>query len=91
VSKNIRHSERGSDEGTIAEVLAQAITAVQSQKIPAEEALKTAMETIGASQKAALELLLYAAHVRAEVVHELQADDGASRLLKDAPEHRARR
>ena len=58
-------------------MLAQAITAVQSQKIPAEEAMKTAMETIGASQKAALDLLLYAAHAQAEVVHELLADDGA--------------
>jgi hypothetical protein len=77
VSKNIRHSKRGLDERIVAEVLAQTITAVQSQKIPAEEALKTAMETIGASQKAALNLLLYAAHAQAEVVHELLADDGA--------------
>ena len=58
-------------------MLAQAITAVQSQKIPAEVAMKAAMETIGASQKAALDLLLYAAHAQAEVVHELLADDGA--------------
>jgi len=74
VSKNVHHSERGLDERIIAEVLAQAITAVQSQKVPAEEALKTAIETIGASQKAALGLLLYAAHAQAEVVHELLAD-----------------
>jgi hypothetical protein len=39
--------------------------------------MKTAMETIGASQKAALDLLLYAAQAQAEVVHELLADDGA--------------
>jgi hypothetical protein len=77
VGKNIRYSERGLDKRIIADVLAQAITAVQSQKIPAEEAMKTAMETIGASQKAALDLLLYAAHAQAEVVHELLADDGA--------------
>jgi hypothetical protein len=77
VSKNNRHSDRRLNERTVAEVLAQAITAVQSQKIPAEEALKTAMETIGASQKAALDLLLYAAHAQAEVVHKLLADDGA--------------
>jgi hypothetical protein len=64
VSKKDRHSKRGLDERIVAEVLAQAITAVQSQKIPAEEAMKTAMETIGASQKAALDLLLYAAHAR---------------------------
>jgi hypothetical protein len=76
VSKN-RHSKRGLDERIVAEVLAQTITAVQSQKIPAEVAMKTAMETIGASQKAALDLLLYAAHAQAEVVHELLADDGA--------------
>jgi hypothetical protein len=77
VSKNIRHSDRGLDERTVAEVLAQAIAAVQSHEVPAEEAMKTAMETIGASQKAALDLLLYAAHAQAEVVHELLADDGA--------------
>jgi hypothetical protein len=77
VSKNVRHFGRGLDERIVAEVLAQAITAVQSQKIHAEEAMKTAMETIGASQKAALDLLLYAAHTQAEVVHELLADDGA--------------
>jgi hypothetical protein len=77
VSKDVRHSERGLDERIVAEVLAQAITAVQSQKIPAEEAMKTAMETIGASQKAALDMLLYAAHTRAEVVHEVLAEDGA--------------
>jgi hypothetical protein len=77
VSKNVRHAERGLDERTVAEVFAQAITAVQSQKIPAEVAMKAAMETIGASQKAALDLMLYAAHAQAEVVHELLADDGA--------------
>jgi hypothetical protein len=77
VSKNVHHSERGLDERIIAEVLAQAINAVQSRKVPAEEAMKAAMETIGASQKAALDLLLYAAHAQAEVVHELLADDGA--------------
>jgi hypothetical protein len=77
VSKKDRHSKRGLDERIVAEVLAQTITAVQSQKIPAEVAMKTAMETIGASQKAALDLLLYAAHAQAEVVHELLADDGA--------------
>jgi hypothetical protein len=77
VSKNIRHSDRGLDERTVAEVLAQAIAAVQSHEVPAEEAMKTAMETIGASQKAALDLLLYAAHAQAEVVHELLANDGA--------------
>ena len=77
MGKNIRYSERGLDKRIIADVLAQAITGVQSQKIPAEEAMKIAMETIGASQKAALDLLLYAAHAQAEVVHELLADDGA--------------
>ena len=77
MSKKDRHSKRGLDERIVAEVLAQTITAVQSRKIPAEEAMKTAMETIGASQKAALDLLLYAAHAQAEVVHELLADDGA--------------
>ena len=77
VSKKDRHSKRGLDERTVADVLAQAITAVQSQKIPAEEAMKAAMETIGASQKAALDLLLYAAQAQAEVVHELLANDGA--------------
>ena len=58
-------------------MLAQAITAVQSQKIPTEVAMKAAMETIGASQKAALDLLVNAAQAQAEVVHELLADDGA--------------
>ena len=77
MSKKDRRSKRGLDEPIVAEVLAQAITAVQSQKIPAEVAVKAAMETIGASQKAALDLLLYAAHAQAEVVHELLADDGA--------------
>ena len=77
MSKKDRHSNRGRDERTVAEVLAQAITAVQSQKIPAEVAMKAAMETIGASQKATLELLLYAAHAQAEVALELLADDGA--------------
>jgi hypothetical protein len=57
VSKNC-HSNRGLDERIVAEVLVQTITAVQSQKIPAEVAMKAATETIGASQKAALDLLL---------------------------------
>lgn len=77
MSKKDRRSKRALDERTVAKVLAQAITAVQSQKIPAEVAMKAAMETIGASEKATLDLLLYAAHAQAEVVHELLADDGA--------------
>jgi hypothetical protein len=77
VSKHTRHSKRGRDERTIADVLAQAISAIQSQKIPADEAMRAAMETIGASQKAALDLLLYAARAQAEVVHELLADGAA--------------
>jgi hypothetical protein len=77
LSKTIHHSHRGPDERTIADVLALAITAVQSQKVPAEEAVKAAMETIGASQKAALDLLLYSALAQAEVVHELFADNRA--------------
>jgi len=77
VSKKAGDSERGLDEPVIRDVLAQAITAVQSQKAPAEEAMKAAMETIGASQKAALNLLLYAAQAQAEVVQELLANDGA--------------
>ena len=77
MSKNIRNSNRGLDERTVTDVLAQAIGAVQSQKIPAEVAMKAAMETISASQKAALDLLVYAAKAQAEVVHELLANDGA--------------
>jgi hypothetical protein len=77
VSKKDRHSTRGLDERIVADVLTQAITSVQSQKIPAEEAMNAAMETIGASQKAALDLLLYAAQAQAEVIHELLANDGA--------------
>jgi hypothetical protein len=76
-------------------VIAQAISAIQSKKIPAEEAMRAAMETIGASQKAALELLLYAARAQAEVVHEVLADgaakarsfaSGAGNLLLEAAE-----
>ena len=58
----------GHDEGTIADVLTKAI---QSQKVPAEEAIKAAMETLGAAQKAALDVVLNAATAQAEVVHEL--------------------
>jgi hypothetical protein len=77
VGKKNLHSRRDTDGRTIADVLARAITAVQEQKIPAKEALKTAMETIGASQKAALGLLLYATELQAEMVRELLADGAA--------------
>jgi hypothetical protein len=95
VSKHTRHSKGGRDERTIANVLDQAISAIQSEKIPAEEAMRAAMETIGASQKAALDLLLYAARAQAEVVHELLADgaakahsfvSGVGNLLQEAVE-----
>jgi hypothetical protein len=76
VGKKNLHSRRDTDGRTIADVLARAIAAVQGQKIPAKEALKTAMETIGASQKAALGLLLYATELQAEMVRELLADGG---------------
>jgi hypothetical protein len=61
----------GHDEGTIADVITEVITVVQSQKAPAEEAIKAAMETLGAVQKTALDVLLNAATAQAEVVHEL--------------------
>jgi len=61
----------GHDEGTIADVIAEVITVVQSQKVPADEAIKAAMETLGAVQKTALEVVLNAATAQAEVVHEL--------------------
>jgi len=61
----------GHDEGTIADVITEVITVVQSQKVPAEVAIKAAMETLGAVQKTALEVLLNAATAQAEVVHEL--------------------
>ena len=61
----------GHDEGTIAEVITEVITVVQSQKVPAEDAIKAAMETLGAVQKTALEVALNAATAQAEVVHEL--------------------
>ena len=95
MSKHTPHSNRGLDERTIANVLAQAISAIQSEKVPAEEAMRAAMETIGASQKAALDLLLYAARAQAEVVHELLATgaakahsfvSGAGNLLLEAAE-----
>jgi hypothetical protein len=77
VGKKSRHSQRDTDQRTIADVLAQAITVVQSQKVPAKEAINAAMEMIGASQKTALGLLLYATELQAEVVRELLADGGA--------------
>ena len=86
VSKNNRHSTRGLDERIVADVLTQAIAAVQSQKIPAEKAMKAALETVGASQKAALDLLLYAAQAQAEVVHELLADNRTKSLVFDVGE-----
>jgi len=58
----------GHDEGTIADVLTKVI---QAQKVPAEEAIKAAMETLGAAQKAALDVVLNAATAQAEVVHKL--------------------
>jgi hypothetical protein len=61
----------GHDEGTIADVITEVITVVQSQKVPAEEAIKAAMETLGAVQKTALDVVLSAATAQAEVVHEL--------------------
>jgi len=61
----------GYDEGTIADVITEVITVVQSQKVPAEEAIKAAMETLGAVQKTALDVVLNAATAQAEVVHEL--------------------
>lgn len=72
-------SHCGSDDRTIADVVAKAITAVQSQKIPAEVAIKVAMETLGAAQKAALDLLLSAAKPQADIVHELLLGDGDNR------------
>ncbi len=74
--KPTRYSNRGHDEPAIADVVAQAITTIQSQKISAEDAIKAAMKTIGASQRTALDLLLYAARAQAEVVHEILADGG---------------
>lgn len=62
---------RGHDEGTIAEVIARVITLVQSQKVPAERAMKAAMETLGVGHKAALEIVLNAATAQAELVHGL--------------------
>ena len=61
----------GHDEGTIADVITEVITVVQSQKVPAQEAIKAAMETLGAVQKTALDVVLDAATAQAEVVHEL--------------------
>jgi hypothetical protein len=58
------------DEGTIADLITEVITIVQSQKVPAQEAINAAMETLGAVQKAALEAVLNAATAQAEVVHE---------------------
>ena len=75
----------GHDEGTIADVITEVITVVQSQKVPAEEAIKAAMETLGAVQKTALDVVLSAATAQAEVVHELLLGqiDG-SRALESA-------
>jgi hypothetical protein len=76
VGKKNLHSQPDANDRAIADVLAQVITAVQSQKIPAKEAMKIAMATIGASQKAALGLLLYATELQAEMVRELLAEGG---------------
>ena len=77
MSRASRHSQPERKEISIADVLAQAISAIQLQKIPAEQAVKAARESVAASQKAALDLLLYAAQAQAEVVHELLADNAA--------------
>jgi len=55
----------------LAGVLAKAITAIQAQQVPAGEAVKAAMKSLGAAQKAGLELLLEAAQAQAEVVRQL--------------------
>jgi hypothetical protein len=59
-------------------VLAQAIQTVQSQRVPAEEALKAAMASLGAAQKAALDFLLEAAQTQAGIVRELLRVDTTS-------------
>ena len=60
---------------TLAEVLAQVISAVQSQKVPAEAALRAAMEGLSTAQKSVLELSVKAAEAQANLVHELLARD----------------
>jgi len=60
-----------STRDVIAAVLAQAIAAVQSQQVPSEQALRNAMASLGAAQRAALDLLLEATQAQAQVVRQL--------------------
>jgi hypothetical protein len=61
----------GHDGGTIADVITEVIAVVQSQKVPADEAIRAAMATLDAVQKTALDVVLNAATAQAEAVHEL--------------------
>ena len=66
----------------IANVVVTAIDAVQSRNVPAEEALRGAMEALTAAQKPALELVLNTAKAQAEIVHQLlQTDPAKARAL----------
>lgn len=55
----------------LADVIGRAVHAVQSQQVPAEQAIRAAMETLGAMQKNVLELTLSAAKAQAEIVQRL--------------------
>jgi hypothetical protein len=61
-------------------VVSQAIRAVQSQKVPAEQALRTAMGTLGAAQQSVVELMLSAAKAQAQMVEYLARGQSDPRL-----------
>jgi len=67
----------------IANVVVAAVDAVQSQGIPAEEALRGAMEALTAAQKPALELVVATAKAQAEIVQQalLESDQAKARAL----------
>jgi hypothetical protein len=65
----------------LTEALAKAIAAVQSQKVPAEAAVRSAMEGLGAAQRGVLELSLQAAKAQAELVHRVLAKDPRLSIL----------
>ena len=56
---------------TLADAIGRAVNAVQSQHVPAEQAIQAAMKTLGAMQKSILELTLNAAKAQAEIVQRL--------------------
>ena len=78
---------------TLADAIGRAVNAVQSQQVPAEQAIRAAMETLGAMPKSVLELTLSAAKAQAKIVQRLlnSQSDADVRAERGSSAKRARR